>query len=192
MPRTLGPTSLLPRNTASVGRWVSCLETAHDRDEQVEMQRLLRVDVMIQNSESPFINSVIGNSSNNLTLLDSTLRCTVSGRGTTRAEDAQGTPIQGHMSPNILVYEDKMLRSCVKGPHAYAHCPGSQGDPRFVAVSYERGTPVRLQAATGTAEVVTSRASQRQIPVVTVLYVPVNAGSTVVTVLYDGDCFVRW
>ena len=29
-----------------------------------------------------------------------------SGRGTTRAEDAQGTPAQSHISPSILVYED--------------------------------------------------------------------------------------
>jgi len=31
----------------------------------------------------------------------------LSGRGTTRAEDAQGTPTQRHVSPRILVYEDK-------------------------------------------------------------------------------------
>ena len=31
-----------------------------------------------------------------------------SGRGTTRAEDAQGTPTQSHISPSILVYEDKL------------------------------------------------------------------------------------
>jgi len=30
-----------------------------------------------------------------------------SGRGTARAEDAQGTPTQIHISPSILVYEDK-------------------------------------------------------------------------------------
>ena len=30
----------------------------------------------------------------------------LSGRGTTRAEDAQGTPTQSHMSPSILVYEE--------------------------------------------------------------------------------------
>ena len=30
-----------------------------------------------------------------------------SGRGTTRAEDAQGIPTQSHVSPSILVYEDK-------------------------------------------------------------------------------------
>ena len=30
------------------------------------------------------------------------------GRGTTRAEDAQGTPTQGHTSSSILVYEDKL------------------------------------------------------------------------------------
>jgi hypothetical protein len=29
-----------------------------------------------------------------------------SGRGTTGAEDAQGTPIQSHISPGILVYKD--------------------------------------------------------------------------------------
>ena len=30
-----------------------------------------------------------------------------SGRGTTKAEDAQGTPTHSHISPSILVYEDK-------------------------------------------------------------------------------------
>ena len=30
-----------------------------------------------------------------------------SGRGTTRAEDAQGTPTQSHKSPSILFFEDK-------------------------------------------------------------------------------------
>jgi len=29
------------------------------------------------------------------------------GRGTTRAEDAQGTPTQSHISPSILLYEEK-------------------------------------------------------------------------------------
>jgi hypothetical protein len=29
-----------------------------------------------------------------------------SGRGTTRAEDASGTPTQGHISPSILVYKE--------------------------------------------------------------------------------------
>jgi len=28
------------------------------------------------------------------------------GRGTAGAEDAQGTPTQGHISPSILVYEE--------------------------------------------------------------------------------------
>ena len=31
------------------------------------------------------------------------------GRGTVRAEDAQGTPTQSHISPSILVYEDEQL-----------------------------------------------------------------------------------
>jgi len=30
----------------------------------------------------------------------------LNGRGTARAEDAQGTPTQSHISPSILVYED--------------------------------------------------------------------------------------
>ena len=40
-------------------------------------------------------------------------RCTLPGggarlirKGTTRAEDAQGTPTQSHISPRILVYEE--------------------------------------------------------------------------------------
>jgi len=32
------------------------------------------------------------------------------GRDATRAEDAQGTPAQSHISPSILVYEDKIGR----------------------------------------------------------------------------------
>jgi len=32
------------------------------------------------------------------------------GRGTTRANDAQGTPTQSHISPRILVYEDYRQR----------------------------------------------------------------------------------
>jgi hypothetical protein len=32
-----------------------------------------------------------------------------SGGGTTKAEDAQGTPAQSHISPSILVYEDRDL-----------------------------------------------------------------------------------
>ena len=34
-----------------------------------------------------------------------------SGRGTTRAEDAQGTPTQSHISPSILVYEENRCLS---------------------------------------------------------------------------------
>jgi hypothetical protein len=32
------------------------------------------------------------------------------GRGTARAEDAQGTPTQSHTSPSILLYEDKTIK----------------------------------------------------------------------------------
>ena len=45
------------------------------------------------------------------------------GRGTTRAEDAQGTPTQSHISRRVLVYEDSMRRQlpsqasrCVQPP----------------------------------------------------------------------------
>ena len=31
----------------------------------------------------------------------------LAGRGTTRAEDAQGTPNQSHISPSILAYKDQ-------------------------------------------------------------------------------------
>ena len=33
----------------------------------------------------------------------------VGGRGTARAEDAQGTSTRSHISPRILVYEDKLV-----------------------------------------------------------------------------------
>jgi hypothetical protein len=33
----------------------------------------------------------------------------VFGRGAARAEDAQGTPTQSHISPSILVYEEKLF-----------------------------------------------------------------------------------
>ena len=34
-----------------------------------------------------------------------------SGRGTTGAEHAQGTPTQSHISPSLLVYEDDLRRA---------------------------------------------------------------------------------
>ena len=46
--------------------------------------------------------------SGKLTILKST--CWVC--GTTRAEDSQGTPTQSHISPSILVYEDKTHQHC--------------------------------------------------------------------------------
>ena len=33
--------------------------------------------------------------------------CPLAGRGAARAEDAQGTPPQSHISPSTLVYEEK-------------------------------------------------------------------------------------
>ena len=47
----------------------------------------------------------------------------LSGRGTTRAEDAQGTPTQSHISPSILVYEDYTLRTTIIPSPATNHIP---------------------------------------------------------------------
>ena len=40
-------------------------------------------------------------------------RMRFSGRGTTGAEDTHGTPIQSHISPSILIYEDYNARNHV-------------------------------------------------------------------------------
>ena len=61
-------------------------------------------------------------------LIDSGL---VTRRGTTRAEDAQGTPTQSHISPSILVYEDLIIAG-----HT-ARWEASQLSGRFLA-DYER------------------------------------------------------
>ena len=47
------------------------------------------------------------------------------GRGTTRAEDAQGQPTQSHISPSILIYEDNSTDhfGSVAVAHAPAHLP---------------------------------------------------------------------
>jgi len=56
------------------------------------------------------------------------------GRGAARAEDARGTPTQSHISPSILVYEERSIRRPL--------CGVGCGVCRVGAVSYERGTPV--------------------------------------------------
>jgi hypothetical protein len=38
------------------------------------------------------------------------------GMGAARAEDAQGTPTQSHISPSILVYEEKALHHAMVRP----------------------------------------------------------------------------
>ena len=45
----------------------------------------------------------------------------LAGRGTTKAEDAQGTPIQSHISPSIPVYENKNLATAMPpvGPQVF-------------------------------------------------------------------------
>ena len=44
-----------------------------------------------------------------------------SGRGTTRAEDAQGTPAQSHISPRILAYKEKLIGLRLKTCWSKAH-----------------------------------------------------------------------
>jgi len=87
-----------------------------------------------------------------------TLSMIDSGRGAARAEDAQGTPTQSHMSPSILVYEDKLsaevgnalallhmgtslIRNCLLLGPCSRTMPRALASPRGWAVSYERGTP---------------------------------------------------
>jgi len=52
------------------------------------------------------------------------------GRGTTRAEDAQGTPDQSRISPNILVYEDEFNVSPAPGLDSEADHRGRQREQR--------------------------------------------------------------
>ena len=47
-------------------------------------------------------------------------RAVDSGRGAARAEDAQGTPTQSHISPSILEYEDKSTAWTTVGCQARA------------------------------------------------------------------------
>ena len=61
----------------------------------------------------------------------------LSGRGTTRTEDAQGTPTQSHMSTSILVYEESNLVGqntisvvCI----SLSSLNGLYGEPRFARV----------------------------------------------------------
>jgi len=58
------------------------------------------------------------------------------GRGTPRAEDAQGTPTQSHIPPSILVYEDKQGGSDSR----------VRGVQMRVAGVQERGAPPRHHA----------------------------------------------
>ena len=54
-------------------------------------------------------------------------RLRVSGRGTARAEDAQETPTQSHVSPSILVYEEKyqsLLRPVLRARLRRTRCVG--------------------------------------------------------------------
>ena len=49
-------------------------------------------------------------------------------QGTTSAEDAQGTPTQGHISPSVLVYEDKKGWRFGKSTAHLDHVSGSNSE----------------------------------------------------------------
>jgi len=83
-------------------------------------------------------------------------------QGTTRAEDAQGTPTQSHISPSILVYEDKTIklfppRSAAVDPRAlfgdvkprlidrWGHCRAIRAQIRQSRPDYGLGFQVHLR-----------------------------------------------
>ena len=57
----------------------------------------------------------------------------ISGRGTTRAEDAQGTPTQSHTSPSILVYADKSITD--PGVFRNRNSHGSRTSPSLTSLT---------------------------------------------------------
>ena len=65
------------------------------------------------------------------------------GRGTTRAEDAHGTPTQSHISPSILVYEETQDRT-VQRAHG---CSPSR--TRFIPGQYRGTSLIRNRAPLG-------------------------------------------
>ena len=48
------------------------------------------------------------------------------GRGTTRAEDAQGTPTHSHISPSVLVYEENHNFCGAETVRAYSECAAAR------------------------------------------------------------------
>jgi len=68
-----------------------------------------------------------------LDLIDSGLVGSTDGRGTTRAEDAQGIPTQMPMSPSILVYEDDLEFPELQCRNASFRC--GNGSKTFVSLN---------------------------------------------------------
>ena len=83
------------------------------------------------------------------------------GRGTTKAEDAQGTPTQSHISPSMIVYEDKTPKQRAR------RAPDLIGPARY--------TSIRRQNTQNRARKAPGRASQKE-------------GQPKVTVVQDKKC----
>ena len=71
----------------------------------------------------------------------------LSGRGTTRAEDAQGTPTQSHISPSILVYKDDVGCTLLRGAAGTGRRPNRVKTPSGIGVitraEEAQGTPTQ-------------------------------------------------
>ena len=68
------------------------------------------------------------------------------GRGTTRAETAQGTPTQSQMSPTILVYEEKLVSS-----QGWKKCMVKPIKMRILKPYYEMKMRITKAVASGSA-----------------------------------------
>ena len=69
-----------------------------------------------------------------------------SGRGTTRAEHAQGTPTQSYISPSILVYEEQQ-RAAEEGRRKWPKSRPESGLDWLICSEFRGGAPCRDTAA---------------------------------------------
>ena len=64
------------------------------------------------------------------------------GLGTTRTEDAQGTPTQVHVSPSILVYEDETSSAFSQEKAAFLDRIFHRNPRKPISVSVFLGAPI--------------------------------------------------